>query len=182
VVKLDREQGIAVTALLLVLFGCTAAPIISLRARSAAAQALADQRYILARLQRAHHQIGFKAEQSDRIRAAPTAAFLNAATAGLASAQLETYLSKIAIDQQATLISSTVQQRQPTDKPDFVRIQAILSMNYSALQGLLFKLETGTPYVFVDSITLQTAEATTEYAPVVRATLSLRAIWRKTHT
>ncbi|MHB8884548.1 MAG: type II secretion system protein GspM [Methylovirgula sp.] len=180
-VKLDREQTIAVAALSLVVLCCTAAPILSLKARADAVQALADEREMLARLQRAHRQIGHKGEGSARIRAAPSAAFLNAQTSGLASAQFEAYLSQVALAQQANLISSGVQQARSSDARDMVRIQAILNINYAALQGLLFKLETGTPYVFIDSMTLQTAETTGEYAPVVRVTLNLRAIWRRTH-
>ena len=180
-VKLDREQAIAVAALSLVVLCCAAAPVLSLKARADAVRALVDERDMLARLQRAHHKIGGRAEERARIRTAPPMAFLNAQTSGLASAQLEAYLSQVALAQQASLISSGVQQSSSSDTRDMVRIQAILNINYAALQGLLFKLETGTPYIFVDSMTLQTSETAGEYAPVVRVTLILRAIWSRTH-
>lgn len=179
-VKLDREQAIAVAALSLVVLCCTAAPILSLKARADAVQALADEREMLARLQRAHRQMDHKGEERARIRAASPAAFLNAQTSGLASAQFEAYLSQVAMAQQASVLSSGVQQAHTSDTSDMVRIQATLKINYAALQGLLFKLETGTPYIFVDSMTLQTAEATTQYTPMIRVTLNLRAIWRRT--
>ena len=181
--KLDREQAIALAALFLVLLCCTIAPILSLKSRSDASQALADERVMLQRLQRAHRHAGAKARAHEQARAAPAAAFLNAQTSGLATAQLEAYLSQLALAQQASLVSSGVQQANRSDTLDMVRIRATLNITYAALQGLVFKLETGTPYVFVESMTLQTAGTTTQYVahtPRMRVTLSLRAIWRRT--
>lgn len=180
-VKLDREQTIAIAALFLVLLCCAAAPALSLKARSDALQALADERDMLRRFRLAHRHAGGKVDAQEQVHAAPAAAFLKAQTSGLASAQLEAYLSQVALAQQASVLSSGVQQAHTSDTSDMVRIQATLNINYEALQGLLFKLETGTPYVFVDSMTLQTAEATTRYTPMIRVTLNLRAIWRRTH-
>ncbi len=180
--KLDREQAIALAALFLVLLSCTIAPALSLKARSDALQALADERDMLQRLELAHRRSGRKAGAHEQASVAPATAFLNAPTSGLASAQLEAYLSRLAMAQQASLISSGVQQTNRSDTPDMVRVQATLDITYAALQRLLFKLETGTPYVFVDSMILQTAGAMTQHvahAPTMEVTLNLRAIWRK---
>ncbi len=55
-------------------------------------------------------------------------------------------------------------------------------MNLKALRALLYQLESGTPYVFVDALTVQPASAAAGRAaedPLLRATLSLRAFWRR---
>lgn len=181
--KLDREQAIAIAALCLVLLGCAIAPALSMKARSDASQALADARDMLQRLQRAHRYSGSKLGAHEQAHAAPAPAFLNAPTSGLASAQLEAYLSRLTLAQKASLISSGVQPTLRSDTSDILRIQATLNISYAALQGLIFKLETGTPYVFVDSMILQTAEAPARYVShpaMIRVRLNLRAIWRRT--
>lgn len=179
--KLDRAQSIAATALFLVVLTCIAVPIVSLGARSQAAMALKNERDELHRLQVAHRRLAAKESAADRIRPAPSSAFLNAQTPGLASAQLEAYVSRVASAQQAILISSGVQQARQGDAADVVRIQASLTVNYAALQNVLFALETGTPYVFVDSMILEPAGRVQEgQMPDMRVTLNLRAIWRRT--
>ena len=55
-------------------------------------------------------------------------------------------------------------------------------MNLKALRAFLYQLESGTPYVFVDALTVQPAGAVAGRAvedPLLRTTLSLRAFWRR---
>ena len=181
--KLDREQVMSIAALSLLVLGCAVAPALSLKARSDASQALLDESDMLRRLQLAHRHSGRERGAREQAQAAPATAFLNAQTPGLASAQLEAYLSRLALAQPANLISSSVQQGQRSDTPDMVRVQATLDVTYAALQGLLFKLETGTPYVFVELMSLQPASANAQHVgntPMMKVTLNLRAIWRRT--
>ena len=65
-------------------------------------------------------------------------------------------------------------------RPNSIRIQATLELGQKALQGLLYQLESGTPYVFVDLMTLQPAStAGTAEDPALRLTLNLRALWQR---
>ena len=51
-----------------------------------------------------------------------------------------------------------------------------------ALQAMLYRLESGTPYVFVEALTIQPAAAAAGRPPedpLLRATLSVRAFWRR---
>ena len=80
------------------------------------------------------------------------------------------------------LVSSGVQLASRDDPPETIRVQATLNTTINALQALLYQLESGTPYVFVDSLAVQLPSATAANAgqdPVLRVTLGLRAIWRK---
>jgi hypothetical protein len=113
---------------------------------------------------------------------APPAAFLDASTQGLASAQLQSYLAQLADDQRASLVSSGGEVAKRDDAPDTIRLQATLDMNLKALRAVLYQLESGTPYVFVDALTVQPAGAMAGRAvedPLLRTTLSLRAFWRR---
>lgn len=181
--RLNREKLIALTGLFAVLIACAIAPTLCLKTRSDALDALADKRDMLDRLEAAHRRPIGKPGVRERFGAAPTSAFLNSQTSGLASAQLEAYLSKLVLAQQGSLVSSGVQQVNRSDAPDIVRVQATLDITYEALQALLYKLETGTPYVFVDSMTVQLLKTTTQgaaHSPMTKVTLNLRAIWHRT--
>lgn len=174
--KLDREQAISVGAFVLLLLASLSVMGISLQARADAAQEYAERREMLSRLEARLKTAG------SRPTAAPPAAFLDASTPGLASAQLQSYVGQLAGRHNASLISSGGETAKRDDAPDTVRVQAAFEMNLPSLRALLYELESGTPYVFVDALTVQLANARAGQAaedPQLRATLSLRAIWRR---
>jgi general secretion pathway protein M len=174
--KLSRQQIFALVALAAVLIVGVITPALTVKARGEAARSLTDDETILQNFERAHLH-GKHAKTAWRPTAAPVTAFLEAPTSGLASAQVEAYLSRLVVMHSASLISSSVLQGSRGDAAGAIRIQATIDISYDDLQRLLFDLETGAPYVFVDAMTLQTAangEATT-----MRATLTLRALRRR---
>jgi general secretion pathway protein M len=68
------------------------------------------------------------------------------------------------------------------DTPDSIRVQATLEVSQKSVQGLLYQLESATPYVFVDSLAVQTPSTTGQRGAQdanLRLTLSLRALWRR---
>src|SRR6516164_7421085 len=91
---------------------------------------------------------------------APPTAFLEAPTQGIASAKLQAYLAQLADAQHAGLLSSGGEAAKRDEPPDTIRLQATLEMNLKALQAMLYQLESGTPYVFVDALTVQPASTT----------------------
>jgi hypothetical protein len=178
VVKLDREQTISVGVLALLLLICALAVELSVEARSDAAREHATRHDMLARL-----EARVRADAGARSGAvAPATAFLDAPTPGLAGAQLQAYVMQAAADHHAAVISSGVETTKREDAPDSIRLQATLDMGLAALQALLFQLESGTPYVFVESLAVQPPAAAAPGAaqdPLLRVTLGLRAIWRR---
>ena len=113
--------------------------------------------------------------------AAPPQAFLDAPTQGLAGAQLQAYLAQLAESQRAGLMSSGGEPAKREDPPDTIRLQATLEMSLEALRALLYQLESGTPYVFVEVLAVQPVTTAGRAAenPLLRATLSIRALWRR---
>jgi general secretion pathway protein M len=181
VVPFNREQMISVGALGLVFLVCAFAVIMSLQARFGAGRELAEHRHALSQLEaRARSAPPTRAKTTPT--AAPAAAFLDAPTAGLAAAQLQAYLSQVAAGQQANLISYGVEPARREDSPDSVRVAATLDVAQKGMQGLLYQLESGTPYVFVDSLAVQPTGTSGQRAagnPTLRLTLGLRALWRR---
>ena len=175
--RLDREQLVSVAALALLLLVCVCTLGLLLQSRFDAERELAERRDLLSRL-----ETRVQAEGVRPIAAAPSAAFLDAPTPGLASAQLQAYLAQLAEKQRAVLMSSGGEATKREDAPDTIRLQATLEMSIEALRALLYQLESGTPYVFVEMLAVQPVSAAagrTAENPLLRATVSLRALWRK---
>jgi general secretion pathway protein M len=175
--KLDRGEAASLAALTLVILTCVYAVGWSLQMRFDADQEFADHVELLSRL-----ESRIRADTGKRIGAAPPSAFLSAPTQGIASAQLQTYLAQLADAQHAGLMSSGGEPTKRDEAPDTIRLQATFDISMTSLRGMLYQLETGTPYVFVDALTVQSASMSAGRAiedPQLRATLSLRAFWQQ---
>jgi general secretion pathway protein M len=177
--KLTREQTIALGALGAFVILCIGLGVWSLAARSEAAQELSERQDVLARLE-AGARAKNNAHGPVKFAKAPAAAFVDAPTLGLASAVLEAHVAQLAAHH-ATLVSFAVQSSSAPDAADAVRIEASMDISQSALQSLLYELESGTPYVFIESLTVRPAAASQSNAadPSLRATLGLRSLWRR---
>jgi general secretion pathway protein M len=175
--RLDREQAMSVAALMmLLLFGIFVVGLL-LQARSDAVREATERHEMLSRLEDKLRTIS-----SRPIATAPPAAFVDASTQGLASAQLQAYLSQLAGDQRASLVSSGGDAAKRDDASDSIRLQVVLDMDAKALRAMLHQLESGTPYVFVDALAIQPVGAASGRAvedPLLRTTLSLHAFWRR---
>ena len=178
-IKLDREQIVAVGALAALFLVCLSLMGLSLQMRSNAAQELAERHELVSRL-----EARAKARSYARARpgSAPAAAFLNAPTQGLAVAQLQAHLAQMADIHHSVLVSSGIEPAKREDPPDSIRLQATLEMSLQALQAFLYQVESGTPYVFVEQLAVQLAGTASQRAaedPPLRVTLGLRANWRR---
>ena len=179
-IKLDREQLLSTGALAALLLICAIAMTVSFQMRSDAVQNLAERGELLSRL-----EARAKASNDARARSgavAPAAAFLDAPTQGLAGAQLQAHLEQMAAVHHAVLISSSIEPAKREDPPDSIRLQVTLDVNLQALQTLLYQLESGTPYVFVESLAVQVSGATSQRVaedPLLRTSFGLRAVWRR---
>jgi general secretion pathway protein M len=180
---LDRQQLAAVAALALLLLICAGSVAMTLAIRSDASAELSERQGVLDRLE-ARAGIHSESGRPSKAASAPAQAFLDAATAGLAAAELEAYVARLA-DRNAALVSFGTQASAGEDAAAVVRIEASLDITLSALQGLLYQLESGTPYVFVDSMTVRapsTAAVGAAENQALRVALNLHALWRRRPT
>jgi len=179
--RLDQQQIAASAACVAVLAACLVLPAAALLARSEAQQSLQEKNDQLARVESALKAKGDKVNKSGAFFSAPSSALLHGQTRGQASAEFEAYISRLAAEYHAILISSSVQQAGHKDPADVIRIQVALDTDYEALQKLLYKLEAETPYVFVDGMILRTAVMKAPNAmsdQTMKVTLNLKAIWQ----
>jgi general secretion pathway protein M len=180
VIRLDRIQTVSVAVLAALLVVCLVMLELSFQTRSDAVQELNERHELLSRL-----EARAKSRSDARARSgaiAPVMAFLDAPTQGLAVAQLQAHILQMAEIHHCVLISSGMEPTRREDAPDSIRLQATLETSWQALQAFLYQLESGTPYVFVDSLTVQLAGAASQRAvedPLLRVTFGLRAVWRR---
>jgi len=175
--RLDREQAVSVAVLALLILTCMSVTGLLVQIRFDAGRELAERRELLSRL-----QVRLRADTNRSKAVAPPTAFLDAPTKAIASAQLQAHLAKLAEIEHAGLMSSGGEASKRDEPSDTVRLQASVEMNLKALRAMLYQLESGTPYVFVDGLTVQPASASAGRVsedPQLRATLSLRAFWRR---
>lgn len=179
-IELSREQSVAIGALGVLVIVCVIATVIGLQSWIAAAQTRDDQRDQLASLQA---RVGGAAAQRHKaqIGVAPPPAFLDAATSGLATAQFQAHLTRMIAEHRAVLVSSAIQPAARDDNSDAIRFQLALTTTLPALQALLYRLESGTPYIFVDALLMQLGGTTERNAadPMLKVTMTVRALWRR---
>lgn len=180
VLRLDREQIFAVGGFCALVLVCVLVVVVTLQARAEAVGNLVEQRHRLKSLE-ARTGSGTDRRQQTRAAAAPALAFLDAPTSGLATAQFQAYLSQIVTEQRAVLVSSGVAPADRDDKSDAIRLQITLNATIPALQRLLYRLESGAPYVFVDALAMQPAGSGERAVadPVLKVNLTLHAFWRR---
>jgi general secretion pathway protein M len=178
---IHRKRSLALLALAGFLLAAAIPPALAVRARADAEETLTETQAQLDRLLGAERRATAKANGSGYLREAPIEAFLDAQTPGLATAQLEAHLAKIAASLHANLVSSSAQQPDRSDGPDTIRVQANIELDYDALPMLLYKLESGEPYVFVESLALRPVNASASrnaHNVAMRVSFGLKALWR----
>ena len=174
-----RPQIIALAALGGLIALCAVVLGVTLQIRSEARDDLDVKRAAFARFTALPGGRAGAAVQAGR---APAAALIDAPTQGQAGAQLEAYLARLATAQGASVMSSGIEGERKGE-PEVIRVQATLETTLGAMQTLVYELETGTPYVLIESLSVQPATGGPQSAaladPPLRVVLILRAMWRR---
>jgi general secretion pathway protein M len=178
-IKLDREQLISVGALAALLAVLVIATATFFQMRSDAVQELGERNELLGNLESRAKSMSDARARSGAI--APAAAFLDAPTQGLAGSALQAHILQMASANHAVLDSAGIEAAKREDPPDSIRLQATLDMNLQVLQTFLYRLESGTPYVYVESLAVQPLGSKAQSAedPLLHISFGLRAIWRR---
>jgi general secretion pathway protein M len=176
---LARPQTIALAALGGLIALCAVVLGVALQIRAEARDDLEEKRAAFARFSALPAARAGAANQTGR---APAAALIDAPTQGQAGAQLQAYLSRLARGQGAAVMSSGIEGERKGE-PEAIRVQATLETSLGAMQTLVYELETGTPYVVIESLNMQPATGGPQGAaladPPLRVVLVLRAMWRR---
>lgn len=102
--------------------------------------------------------------------------FLQGETVTLASAALLQRVNRAITTAGGEVVSSQVEPQNSQSK-DYVRVSASCELEQAALQGLLYELEAGMPFLFVDQLSVQSATSGNEGGRL-RVLLGVSALWR----
>lgn len=149
---------LAVTILILVLFGIWALVVVPLRVKFAEYDATIEQTGDLLvryeRLARSHDQV--VRELADLEADLSTEEdFLTGQTEELAAVQVQQIVKRMAETAGATLQSVSIQEPETVDGFRKVSLQVKVASGIEGLQGLLHGLETSAPYLFVEDLSVR---------------------------
>jgi general secretion pathway protein M len=111
------------------------------------------------------------------VDAAPSGSpFLQGETVTLASAALLQRINGAIAAAGGDVVSSQV-EAQTSQSKDYVKVSATCELEQAALQGLLYDLEAGMPFLFVDQLSVQSATSANEGGRL-RVLLGVSGLWR----
>jgi len=85
--------------------------------------------------------------------------FLEGATVTLAGAALQQRMERAVTRAGGELLSSQVELESPSGEPGFLSLAADVDLPGAALQAFLYDIEAGMPYLFVDTLAVQSPGA-----------------------
>jgi general secretion pathway protein M len=105
--------------------------------------------------------------------------FLSGRTMTIAAATLEQRIKDTVEKSGGALTSSQVEPDGPNAKDGFVRFTASIEVDQPGIQSILYEIEAGTPYLFIDKLSIQSPEDFGEpEGNHFRMTLAVVGLWR----
>jgi general secretion pathway protein M len=145
----------AYAALVIVLLAVTISSIVDMLGQRSSVAATAD---MLAQLEgRKAPAAGSRAGDAGMPTGSP---FLEGATVTVAGAALLQRVASAVTKAGGNVLSSQLDLQGPHAKAGFVSMVANCELDQSALQTMLYDLEAGMPFLFIDQLDIQTATAT----------------------
>ena len=125
-------------------------------------------------------QLSRRTPRVPRTGRADPSLFLSGPTLTIAAAALEQRIKDIARKSGGALTSSQVEPDSPDAKDGLVRLTASIEVDQSGLQPILYDIEAGTPFLFVDKLSVQSPEdfGEAEEGGRFRMTLAVVGQWR----
>ena len=106
----------------------------------------------------------------------PGSPFLKGQTATVASAALLQRITSLIASAGGTVVSSEMVQQGAQSKDGYVTAIANCELEQDALQKVLYDIEAGLPFLFVDQLMVQSSSAPGENGKL-RVTLGVAALW-----
>lgn len=137
--------------------------------------ALNQSRETLARLDRRGAAVGSSAEP-----AVDALAFLSGKTITVAGAALQERVQSAVEKAGGAVVSSRIDLQGPRAAEGFVGLDENLEIEQASLQALLYDLEAGTPYLIIESLSIQSPKAFGEAEGArMRVVIGVSGQWRE---
>ena len=174
----SRRQGLALLAYVIVLAGLLAAVDTSISNLLDSFAALNESRAALARLDRQLQRSSTRPDSSSAADIEPP--FLSGKTVTIAGAALQERVETAVKKAGGNVLSSQVDLQGPHSAEGFISLTESLEIDQASLQSLLYDLEAGMPYLFVENLAIQAPQAfgEAEGAPM-RVLVVVSGQWRE---
>ena len=109
--------------------------------------------------------------------------FITADKPSLGAADLQKKVETILQDVGGDLLSSEIEENETKGPAVVLKLIVDCEISQSVLQNFLYQLESGTPFIFVNQVTIQKRmDDTAPQDPKLKLSLHLSAIWKGTAT
>lgn len=171
-------RWLALPVYLIVLVGLIGAAFAMISNFLDAYAALDKSRALLARLDRQTERTSPRPDQTTAAVIGPP--FLTGKTIAIAGAALQERVEGAVKSAGGVVLSSQIELQGPRSAEGFVGLTESLEINQSGLQQLIYDLEAGMPYLFVDNLAIQAPQAFGEAEGTpMRVLVGVSGQWRE---
>jgi general secretion pathway protein M len=175
--RASHRQWLALLAYLVVLAALIVAAVAITSSLLASLAALDESRAALARFDRQLQRFGRPDPASAAVVGPP---FLTAKTITIAGAALQERVETAVKKAGGNVLSSQVDLQGPHAAEGFVVLTESVELDQIALQPLLYDLEAGMPYLFVENLAIQAPQAFSEAEGTpMRVLIAVSGQWRE---
>jgi general secretion pathway protein M len=173
-----RRRWLALLTYVILLVGLTAVAVATISNLLDSYAALDKNRAILARLDRQmEHTMGRQFAASTVVKGPP---FLGGKTITIAGAALQERVEAAVKKAGGNVLSSQIDLQGPRSAEGFVGLTESLEIDQASLQPLLYDLEAGMPYLFVENLAIQAPQAFGEAEGTpMRVLMAVSGQWRE---
>jgi general secretion pathway protein M len=174
----SRRKWLALLIYLILLGGLTATAVAMISSLLDGFNALDESRSALARLERQLQRSAPREDSASGPVNGPP--FLSGKTITIAGASLQERVETAVKSAGGNVLSSQIDLQGPHAAEGFVGLTESLEIDQAALQPLLYDLEAGMPYLFVENLAIQAPQAfgEAEGAPM-RVLIGVSGQWRE---
>lgn len=145
---------------------------------------LSDRRDAWSAAQDILQQVQGRSPARKGIAGAPDAAsagspFLEGSTVSVAGAALLQRLTGAVARAGGTILSSQVDLQNSPQKPGFISVTASSEMDGTSLQPLLYDIEAGMPFLFIDQLVVQVPSGAGNASGKMRVLISVSGQWQR---
>jgi general secretion pathway protein M len=174
-----RGRGLALLVYAIAIMTCAAIAWLGLASLEAGYVQLSAARHLLARMELAGHPVSPSgSEGASSIQGSP---FLEGETVSIAEAALQQRVGSAVAAAGGNVLSSQIEPIGNDGKKEYLTLIASCEIDQQSLQSLLYDLEAGMPFLFIDQLVLQSPQALgSQEAGRLRLLISVSGRWQGT--
>jgi general secretion pathway protein M len=152
-----RRRGVALLTYAVAILACAAVTWLGIASLQARYAQLSAARHLLARMELAGRPVSVPG--SDGASSVQGSPFLEGETVSIAEAALQQRVGSAVANAGGNVLSSQIEPPGTDTRKDYLTLIASCEIDQQSLQALLYDLEAGMPFLFIDQLVLQSPQA-----------------------